>query len=93
MRAGEFATDNEARLLWTLPAERSKNKRSRITPIVGMALEIIAARLDGYNAVMFGSEPAEPLYSGLSANIFASGGIACRWRSFQLTTCAGRLRR
>lgn len=32
--------------LWTLPAARSKNKRLRVTPIVGLAREIIQARID-----------------------------------------------
>ena len=30
---------------WTLPAARSKNKRPRVTPLVGMARQIIEARL------------------------------------------------
>jgi integrase len=30
---------------WTLPAERSKNGRSRVTPLVGLAKEIIERRL------------------------------------------------
>lgn len=33
--------------IWTLPAARSKNKRPRVTPIVGLAREIVQARLDG----------------------------------------------
>ena len=32
--------------LWTLPGARSKNKRARITPLVGLARTIIAARID-----------------------------------------------
>lgn len=31
--------------LWTLPAARSKNKKQRVTPLVGRAREIIEARL------------------------------------------------
>jgi integrase len=30
---------------WTLPAARSKNKQPRVTPLVGMARQVIAARL------------------------------------------------
>ena len=30
---------------WTLPAARSKNKRPRVTPLVGLARQIIEARL------------------------------------------------
>ena len=33
------------RWIWTLPAGRSKNKRQRVTPLVGVAKEIIQARL------------------------------------------------
>lgn len=32
--------------LWTLPAYRSKNKKQRVTPLVGQAKEIIRARLN-----------------------------------------------
>jgi hypothetical protein len=32
MRTSEFETDGKGRLLWTLPVERSKNKRARVTP-------------------------------------------------------------
>ena len=31
--------------IWTLPAARSKNKRSRITPLVGLARQIVQARV------------------------------------------------
>jgi len=31
--------------IWTLPAQRSKNKKPRLTPIVGLAREILAVRL------------------------------------------------
>jgi integrase len=40
--AEEFDIDN---WIWTLPAARSKNKKPRVTPIVGIAREIIAARI------------------------------------------------
>ena len=32
---------------WTLPAQRSKNKQPRVTPLVGLARQIISARLLG----------------------------------------------
>jgi integrase len=35
---------------WTLPAARSKNKRSRVTPLVGVARQIIEARLSHVKA-------------------------------------------
>ena len=33
--------------IWTLPAARSKNGRQRVTPIVGVAREILESRLSG----------------------------------------------
>ena len=33
--------------IWTLPASRSKNGRQRVTPIVGVAHDILAKRLEG----------------------------------------------
>jgi integrase len=42
MRAEEV--DQES-WLWTLPAERSKNKRPRTTPLVGFARDVIASKL------------------------------------------------
>jgi integrase len=33
--------------IWTLPAQRSKNGRQRVTPIVGLAHEILEQRLSG----------------------------------------------
>ena len=35
---------------WTLPAARSKNKRPRVTPLVGVARQIIEARLSSVHA-------------------------------------------
>ena len=65
MRANEFATDGRGRLIWTLPVERSKNKRTRVTPIVGLAKEIIATQLETSGDVLFPSSSGEPFYSGL----------------------------
>jgi integrase len=62
MRTGEFAKDGKGRLLWTLPAERSKNKRARVTPILGLGLKIISARAS--ESVLFPSESGKPHYSG-----------------------------
>jgi integrase len=42
MRAEEFDTSS---WLWALPAERSKNKKPRTTPIVGLAREILEPRI------------------------------------------------
>jgi site-specific recombinase XerD len=46
MTADEFTIDETGRLLWTLPAARSKNKRARTTPIVGLARELVEVRLN-----------------------------------------------
>ncbi len=35
---------------WTLPAARSKNKRPRVTPLIGMARQLIEARLSNIQA-------------------------------------------
>ena len=43
MRAGEFETDGKGRLLWTLPAARSKTGKARVTPVLGLAAEIVGA--------------------------------------------------
>ncbi len=44
MDASELELDGKT-LVWTLPAERSKNKKPRVTPIVGRAREIVEAAL------------------------------------------------
>jgi integrase len=41
----EFEPDASGRLVWRLPAARSKNGRERLTPILGLALEILRSRL------------------------------------------------
>ena len=67
MRASEFKMDGKGRLLWSLPVERSKNKRARVTPILGLALEIITPYLNyaHNNDILFENEAGKPLYSGL----------------------------
>jgi integrase len=57
MMAGEV--DTEA-WTWTLPAARSKNGRERVTPLVGLAREIIEARLPKTGPV-FPSDAGTPL--------------------------------
>jgi integrase len=50
--------------LWTLPAARSKNAKPRITPLLGLAREIIERRLDvAGNDLLFLSERGAPLTS------------------------------
>jgi integrase len=46
MKVEEFKRDATGHLLWNLPAARSKNKRARTTPMVGLARELIEARLN-----------------------------------------------
>jgi len=48
-RVSEFSEDARGRLIWTLPPERSKNGRVRVTPIVGLAREIVEMRLETAN--------------------------------------------
>lgn len=43
MHVNEIDQDN---WLWTLPARRSKNKKPRVTPLVGRAKAILEARLE-----------------------------------------------
>src|SRR4029077_15153948 len=62
MRAREFATDDEGRLLWKLPAARSKIKKPRVTPILGLAAEILSARRD--EDVLFPNQSGGPHTSG-----------------------------
>jgi integrase len=51
MTVGEIDRD---KWLWTLPAARSKNKRPRVTPLVGAARSIIEARIaDAADDVLF----------------------------------------
>jgi len=41
--AAEELSEQDGRLIWTLPPERSKNKRARILPLIGEAKKIIEA--------------------------------------------------
>src|SRR5215203_3227530 len=55
---------------WTLPPERSKNARARVTPLVGLAKQIVEERLgavkDGY---LFTTEDGSPLNSNQVSSI------------------------
>jgi integrase len=47
--------------LWTLPAARSKNGKARVTPLVGIARAILAARIDGVKrGLLFPTETGKP---------------------------------
>jgi integrase len=50
--------------LWTLPAARSKNKKPRVTPLIGLARQIVEARLDDAgDGPLFSSERGTALTS------------------------------
>jgi integrase len=53
-----------ARWIWTLPSARSKNKKTRMTPIVGIAREIIEERLAcTESGRLFSNSNGDPLTS------------------------------
>ena len=53
---------------WTLPAKRSKNRHSRTTPLVGVAREIVAARIEeAAGGPLFPSVTGRPLTSAAIA--------------------------
>lgn len=52
---------------WTLPAARSKNKRARVTPLVGMARQIIEARLS--------TVQAGPLFTAETGTVLTAGHV------------------
>jgi integrase len=59
--------------VWTLPAARSKNKRVRITPLVGLARQIIEARITaaGDDGRLFSSETgAAQTSAGIGTALF-----------------------
>lgn len=71
-RCGEIAglraeeIDRQA-WIWTLAAERSKNKRPRVTPLVGLAREIIEARLSAV--------PAGPLFTATTGAVMTAAHV------------------
>jgi integrase len=78
MEVKEFNLSNDA-WLWTLPAARSKNKKERVTPIVGMAREILAARLVGADGLLFRSSRGVEIGSSLLAS-----HLRHRWNRFPI---------
>ena len=61
MQASEI---DQASWLWTLPASRSKNKRPRVTPLVGLAREIVEKRLAAApQQLLFTREPGSAFTS------------------------------
>jgi integrase len=66
MRVEEFDTVS---WLWALPAERSKNKKARTTPIVGLAREILAQRIAAVGrGVLFATDTGEWMRSSHIGN-------------------------
>lgn len=56
--------------LWTLPARRSKNGRKRVTPLVGLAREIVERRLrEVAEGPVFRTEKGEALTSNCVASL------------------------
>jgi integrase len=65
MRPEEIDRNGEL-WLWTLPASRSKNKKPRVTPLIGLARELIEARIGVLDqGPLFTTEAGGPLYSGI----------------------------
>lgn len=61
---------NKEEWTWTLPADRSKNGRSRVTPLNGLAKEIIEARLKGAEeGTLFSAESGGSLTSNEVASM------------------------
>jgi integrase len=55
--------------LWTLPPERSKNGKARLTPLIGLARELVEPRMGGLDrGPLFTTESGGPLYSGIIAH-------------------------
>jgi integrase len=78
MEVKEFNLGNDA-WLWTLPAARAKNKKERVTPIVGMAREIVASRLVGGDGLLFRSSRGVEIGSSLLAS-----HLRLRWNRFPI---------
>jgi integrase len=67
MRAAEVDPDT---WLWTLPEHRSKNGRPRVTPLVGLAQEMVETRCHASpEGPLFRSERGLPLDSNLVASM------------------------
>ena len=60
---------DRAKWVWTLPSARSKNKRARMTPLVGLARTIIGARVDAVgDGPLFLSETGRALSAAAVGN-------------------------
>lgn len=66
---------NREEWTWTLPAARSKNKQPRVTPLIGVARQIVASRL--------GSVQTGPLFKAEVGTVLTSARVG----HFLLTRC------
>jgi integrase len=66
IKPGELSMTPNGRMIWTLPAERSKNGKPRVTPIVGAARAILERRQE------FRSATGGPINSTLIGACLAS---------------------
>jgi len=58
---------NRDKWTWILPAARSKNKRSRVTPLVGMARRIVEMRLS--------TALSGPLFTAETGSVLSAGHV------------------
>src|SRR5262249_23928610 len=58
---------NRVEWTWTLPAARSKNKRPRVTPLVGLARQIVEARLSNVTS--------GPLFTACTRSILTAAHV------------------
>jgi integrase len=81
MRRKEFVEGDDGVWLWKLPAKRAKNKKERVTPILGLAREILAPRLDETDAdkLLFLSSTGIEIDSALLAQ-----HLRHRWNRFPI---------
>jgi integrase len=67
MRADEV---DATKWLWTLPSARSKNGRARVTPLIGLARDIVEERLKIIpSGPLFTTEQGDPLTSNTIASL------------------------
>lgn len=60
---------DQAAWTWTLPASRSKNERQRVTPLVGIARQIVEDRLQNDHGPLFLTEHGTTLTSNCVASL------------------------
>jgi len=64
---------DQKKWLWTLPAIRSKNGRARVTPLLGLAREIVESRLNRISeGPLFVTERGQPLTANCVASLLVN---------------------